>query len=215
MDQIELKASNRGVLGKKVRFLRRQGITPVHLFGHGVKSLTLQCDSDSLRRVLVEAGHTRLVSLKIDDGKKTRTVVVQEIQREPMTGETLHVDFYQVNMEEQVRIEVPVVFIGEAPALKHKGNSLVHGVNTLTVDCLPANIPASVEVDLSPLDEADQAIRVGDIKLSDGVTIVNDPEVVVVRVSSRPIEKEEEVVAVAEAAAAETPEAPSEEGKTE
>ena len=206
MDQIELEVSSREVLGKKVKLLRRKGITPVHLFGHGIESLTLQCNTSGLHRVLAKAGHTRLVNLKIDSGKESRTVIVRDIQREPRTDETLHVDFYQVKMEEQVRIEVPVVLIGEAPALRQKENTLVHELTTLTIECLPAQIPASVEINIGSLTERDQAIRVGDIALGKDITVVNDAEVVVVRISTRRMEKEEvavEAEAVAEAGEAE------------
>ncbi len=199
MDQIELKVNSRGVLGKKVRFLRRQGITPVHLFGHGIESLSLQCDTVGLHRVLAEAGHTRLVNIKIDNEKKLRAVVVRDIQSEPLTGETLHVDFYQVEMAEQVRIEVPIVLIGEAPALKQKGNTMVHELSTLTVECLPGQIPDSVELDIGSLAESDQVVRVKDIEIGKDVTTISDPELVVVRISARPVEKIEEVMEAVEA----------------
>ena len=98
MDQIELEVTNREILGKKVRFLRRQGITPLHLFGHGIESLALQCDAARLKRVLAEAGRTRLISLKIGSEKEPRNVVVREVQIEPRTGESLHVDLYRPNI---------------------------------------------------------------------------------------------------------------------
>jgi len=212
MEQIELEAANREILGKKVRFLRRQGITPVHLFGHGIKSMALQCDTAQLHRVLAEAGQTRLISLRLDNEKRPRNVVVREVQIEPRTGESLHVDFYQVKMAEQVKVEVPVVLVGEAPALRSKENTLVQGLSTLSVECLPAKIPDSVELDLTSLTESDQAMRVKDIELDEGVTVLNDPEVVVVRISTRHVEEavvaEEEVAEVAV-------EAPEEKSKEE
>ena len=82
MEQIELQAATREILGKKVRFLRRQGITPVHLFGHNVKSLALQCDTAQLQQVLAQAGKTRLVSLQLDKGKKPRSIMIREIQKD-------------------------------------------------------------------------------------------------------------------------------------
>ena len=195
MDQIELKVTKREILGKKVRFLRRQGITPVHLFGHGVESVALQCDTAKLKWVLAEAGRTRLISLKLDGEKGPRTVVIREVQTEPQTGESLHVDFYQVKMAEEVKVEVPVVLVGEAPALKLKENTLAQELNTLTVECLPAKIPARVELDISSLTEPEQAVRVKDIELDKEITVLNDPERVVARISSRPMERiEEEVV---------------------
>lgn len=207
MEQIELAVNNRKVLGKKVRFLRRQGITPVHLFGHGIESLTLQCDTDRLRRVLAEAGKTRLVSLKLDNEKSPRSAVIREIQREPLTGRLLHIDFYQVQMAEQVKVEVPVVLVGEAPVLKSKENMLVQELNALTVECLPAEIPASVEIDLTLLTEPEQAVRVKDIELGKDITVLNDPERVLVRITARPMERIEEPVVAEEAV--EEPEAPS------
>ncbi|MFC2022181.1 50S ribosomal protein L25 [Chloroflexota bacterium] len=211
MDQIELEVTNRETLGKKVRFLRRQGITPVHLFGHGIESVALQCDTAILRRVLAEAGLTGLISLKLDNEKRPRTVMVRGVQTEPLTGETLHVDFYQVKMAEQVRVEVPIVLVGEAPALKLKENMVMHELNTLTVECLPAKIPASVEVDLASLTESGQAVRVKDIGLDEGINVLNDPEMVVVRISTRHVEKVEEVVVEAEEEMAVAPEEESKE----
>jgi len=195
MEQIELLTTARETLGKKVRFLRRQGITPVHLFGHDVKSLALQCDTVQLHRVLAQAGRTRLVSLQLDKGKKPRNVLIREIQREPCTGELLHVDFYQVRTAEKTKVEVPVVLVGEAPALKSKENMLMQELNSLTVECFPTEIPASVELDVSFLTEVDQTIRVKDIKLDEEVSVLNDPELLVAKISFRHIEKEEEVVA--------------------
>ncbi len=207
MDQIELEVASREILGKKVRFLRRQGVTPLHLFGHGIESMALQCENAELRRVLARAGRTRLIRLKLNNEKEPRTVVVREVQREPLTGETLHVDFYEVIMSERVKMEIPIVLIGEAPALKLKENRLVQELNALTVECLPAKIPTSIELDLSSLTELGQAVRVKDIELDNEVTVLNAPELVVVRISLRPVEKVEEKE-VAEAAI-EAPEAAS------
>ena len=194
MDKIELKVTNREILGKKVRHLRRQGITPVHLFGHGIESLALQCDTGQLERVLAQAGHTGLISLKLDREKKLRTVVVREFDRDWRRGQLLHVDFYQVKMGEKIKLEVPVVLVGEAPALKSKDNMLEHELGTLTVECLPEKIPTSIELDISSLTEPGQAVRVKDIAPSGDIAILNDPELVVVKISFRPVEKVEEVV---------------------
>lgn len=194
MDKIELKVANRKILGKKVKHLRRQGITPVHVFGHGIESLALQCDARELERVLSQAGQTRLINLKLAKEKKPRTVVVREFDRDWRKGELVHVDFYQVKMEEKIRVEVPVVLLGEAPALKSKTNMLDHELGTFTVECLPARIPSSIEVDISSLAELDQAIRVKDITLDKDITVLNNPDLVVAKISLRPVEKVEEKV---------------------
>ncbi len=207
MDKIELKVANREILGKKVRHLRRQGITPVHVFGHGIESLALQCEARELERVLSQAGQTRLINLKLGKEKKPRTVVVREFDRDWRKGELVHVDFYQVRMEEKIRVEVPVVLLGEAPALKSKEHMLDHELGTFNVECLPADIPSSIEVDISSLTEVDQAIRVKDVTLDKDITVLNSPDLVVAKISMRPVEKvEEEVVEEAVAAEAEAEE---------
>ncbi|MFC1911384.1 50S ribosomal protein L25 [Chloroflexota bacterium] len=223
MDKIELKVANREILGKKVKHLRRRGITPVHVFGHGIESLALQCDTRELEQVLGQAGQTRLINLKLAKEKKPRTVVVREFDRDWRKGQLVHVDFYQVKMEEKIRLEVPVVLLGEAPALKSKEHMLDHELGTFTVECLPAKIPSSIEVDISFLTELDQTIRIKDITLDKDITVLNSPDLVVAKISLRPVEKVEEKpveeVVAAEAEAAEeaaeaTEEAESEEKKS-
>ena len=195
MDKIELTVTNREILGKKVKHLRRQGITPVHLFGHGIKSLALQCETGELERVLGQAGYTGLVSLKVDHEKKSRSVVVREFDRDWRKGQLLHVDFYQVRMGEKIKVDVPIALVGEAPALESKAHMLEHELETLNVECLPAKIPSSIEVDISSLSEPDQTIRVKDVTVDKDITILNDPDLVVVKISYRHVEKIEEEVA--------------------
>ncbi len=194
MDQIELKVTKREILGKKVRFLRRQGITPTNVFGHGIESLALQCDTAELRQVLAGAGQTRLISLTFDKGKRPRTVVVREIQKETLTDELLHVNFYQVKMAEVMKVEVPVVLVGESPALKSNENVLMQEFNTLTVECLPGKIPTTIEMDISSLAERDQALYVKDIELGKDINVLHDPELMILKIKAQPIRKIEEVV---------------------
>ena len=209
MDKIELEVTNREILGKKVKHLRRQGITPVHLFGHSIESLALQCNTGELERVLAQAGQTGLISLKLDEEKEPRTVVVREFDRDWRRGKLVHVDLYQVKMGEKIKLEIPVVLAGEAPALKFKDNMLEHELDTLTIECFPAKIPASLEVDISSLTEPGQAIRVKDVALDEDITVLNDPELVVVKISAKLVEKvEEELVEVAEEEAGAPEEAP-------
>jgi len=216
MKQIELRATSRETLGKKVRFLRRQGIIPLHLFGHSVESIALQCDEAQLKRVLAQAGKTRLISLKLDKGKKPRNVVVREVQRDMRTDGLLHVDLYQIKMTEKIKVAVPVVTVGEAPALKSKENMLLQELNSLTVECLPDEIPASVKVDLSSLAERAQVIRVEDVILNKDITVLNAPELVVIRIGSRTRREEvEEVVAEEAVEAPEEAPLPEEESKEE
>lgn len=212
MKEIELETTHREILGKKVRHLRHQNITPVHLFGHNVDSMSLQCDTDTLHRVLAQAGKTGLISLKLDKTKKPRSVLTREIQRNPITGELLHVDFYEVKATEKIKVQVPIILIGEASALKLKGNILVQELDSLGIECLPDKIPSRIDLDLSLLTGAEQTIRVKDITLGEGVTISHDdPELIVAKITVTPLEKEEEAVAGAAEAVPLTEEEPTEE----
>jgi large subunit ribosomal protein L25 len=99
-----------------------------------------------------------------------------------------------VKSKEKIMVEVPLVLLGEAPALETTGNTLMQELDTLTVECLPAKIPAEIELDISSLTEPEQAIRVKDIELGQGIIVLNDPESAVVKISSRHAEKIEEAV---------------------
>jgi large subunit ribosomal protein L25 len=184
MEKIEVKVDSREILGKKVKQLRRQGITPVHVVGRGIESKSLQCDTADLRRVLMTAGHTHLVDLKIGKERKVHPALVREVQIHPISREILHVDFYQVQMAEKVKMEVPLVIVGESPLMKQKDTMLEHELNTLTVECLPSDIPESIEVDISNLVKVGHPIRVNDLTLPAEISIVNDPEQAIIKVAT-------------------------------
>ena len=212
MDQLQLAATKRDVLGKGVNLLRRQGITPVHVYGKGLDSEALQCDNRELLRVLVVAQRTGLISLTIKGERKPRAVVVREVQRNVIGGGLLHVDFYQVRMEEEMRVDVPVVLIGEAPVLSSREYTLYQELDTITVQCLPASIPTSIEVDTAVLTEPDQVLRVKDIVVDEDITVVNDPEVVLARIATAVAAGADEEAVAGEAPAEEAAgAAPSEE----
>jgi len=135
MDSLSIKANKREILGKKVRFLRREGVTPVHIFGHNVESLALQCDTDTLQRIIRQAGITRLVALKVEGDKNPRSVFIREIQKNELTGQLLHVDFYQIRKTEKIKADIPIVFIGEAPAMQLKGRLLAQALSVKHRPC--------------------------------------------------------------------------------
>lgn len=222
MAVLKLKCAPRTVTGKKTRFLRRGGVTPTHLFGHGLESLTLQCDTAELQRIISQAGMTRPITITIDNDKAPRSVFVREVQKATLSRELLHVDFYEVKKGEKITVYVPLVFVGEALAMKGKGRILTTAMNSLPIECTPELIPPQIEVDISPLDDLDKAILVKDIKLNPEIAVKADPEQLVVKVSEFFIKEEEapkvEVAAEAvpaEGAEAEGAEAPGEEAKAE
>jgi len=213
MQELKIKATKRDVLGKKSRFLRRQGITPAHLFGHSLESLAIQCDANELAKVVSHAGTTRLISLKLDGDKEAKVVFVREIQKDFLTRELLHVDFFQVRKGEKLTMEVPIVLVGDAPAMKGKGRVMTHGLNLLNITSLPEKVPPQIEVDVTVLKELEDAIHVKDIKLDKDIQIHNDPNQLVAKVSEVIVKVEEEAKPVAAAAEGEVPaegEAPAE-----
>ncbi|MCK5653912.1 MAG: 50S ribosomal protein L25, partial [Dehalococcoidia bacterium] len=203
------------------RFLRREGLTPVNLYGPNIESTPLQAETPLLKRLIARAGRNALITLKVDGAKKPRVVMVRDIQRDPLNDELLHVGFFQVEMTHRVKAEVPLLFLGEAPAAKTSRAMLIQNLTSLQVEALPADLPHDIEVDLSVLEELDQSIHVRDIVVDEAVEVLTDPDQVVARVMESKVEKlveeiEEEAVAVEEAEV-EAEEAPSEEaeGKAE
>lgn len=201
MTDLTLKVEKRDILGKKTRFLRRQGITPTHLFGHGIKSLALQCYTNDLQRIIAKGGTTRLIDIDIETEKRPRSVFIREIQRDEINGQLLHVDFYQIKKTEKITANIPVILTGEAPALKSKDNMIEQLVNEIGVECLPDKLPPQIEIDIHPLEEAGQSIQIKDIILDKDITITSDPDQIIVKISRIKIAVEKEEVEVAEAEA--------------
>jgi len=191
----ELKVKTRDTLGKKVRFLRRQGFTPANLYGPKTESIALQVETPLLQRLIARVGRNALITLRLDGGKRPRLVMIRDIQRDPLTGALLHVDFFQVEVTHKVRTDIPLLFLGEAPATKRANAMLIQNLTSLHVEGLPTDLPRSIEVDLSVLTEADQTILVRDIPLGDNLEILNDPDLVVAHVVETrvPVEVEAEV----------------------
>lgn len=203
METPTLRATKRDILGKKTRFLRRQGVTPTHLFGHNIESLPLQCNTAQLKWLIARVGTTRPVSLEIEADKQPRNVFIREIQKDACTGLLLHVDFYQIKKTEKITVDVPIILVGEAPAMKVKGRTLLQPITRLGVKCLPDNLPPQIEIDLSHLEEVEQAIHVKDIVLSPDITVTTNAEQMVVKIAEAAVPKLEEVVAEVEEEAVE------------
>ncbi|MCL2707386.1 MAG: 50S ribosomal protein L25 [Dehalococcoidia bacterium] len=207
-----LKASTREITGKKTRFLRRQGQTPAHLFGHGMESLALQCDTEALQDMINRKGTTRLLSIQISGEKESRSVFIREIQRDAFTGLLLHVDLYQVDKSKKIKAALPIILKGTSPALKQKNNIIEHIVTELTVESLPDDLPPQIDVDLGVLTGSNQAITVQDLQLNPNVIIDANPDQIIVKIS-QVAEEKEGASAAAQASAGKSE--PAAAGKTE
>lgn len=192
METIELTLEKRTLKGKQVNQLRRRGLVPGIVYGHHFDPVAVQVPARVLQPVLSRAGFTHLIDLRLPEWPKPEKALVREVQRDPITNEVLHVDFFRVSLTERIRAEVPITFVGEFP-LRDSGSAvLLYGVDSIEVECLPADLPAAVEVDLSELREIGQTVHVRDLKLSDKVEVLTDPDELVVKVE--PAEVPEEVV---------------------
>lgn len=191
--RVELKVMQRDVLGKKVKQLRRQGITPANVYGSTIDSVAVQVSNADLMHVLKTAGRNDVVFLQLDGGEP-RPTFVYGIQRNPVTDDILHVDFLQIDLTKKIAIDVPLHLIGVAPAVETYQGILVHSADYVTVEALPSEIPSFLEVDVSGLEEIDSAIHVSDLMLPEGVEMVTDPELLVAKVAPPVVEKIEEEV---------------------
>lgn len=207
---LELRAEPRTVLGKHVRRLRRQGLVPANIFGHGA-SRAIQAPANVVEHLLAHGGRTGLVAIAVDGN--AQTALLKGIQRDPRSGHLLHVDFQAVSLEESVTSNVPVHFVGEAPAVSKLGGVLTHPRTDLRISARAGDLPASIDVDLGTLTELHAAIHVSDLPSSPAYKFLDPPEEVLAIVLPPTVEVEpaaEEPTAEAGGAAAEEPTAAAE-----
>lgn len=194
MEKIELQAEPRTIRGKKVKTLRRQGLVPGVLYGHRNEPMLLQMKAPELSRVLARTGGNRLITLTVGGSKDTHMALAREVQRDVITGNPLHVDFYEVTMTEKIRVEVPIVLVGESPAVERGDGMLLHMLDSIEIECLPGDLLNTIQVDVSALDEVDQAIYIRDLKVPPSVTFLSDSDEMIVKVEYAKAEEEEEEV---------------------
>ncbi|HUC01564.1 MAG TPA: 50S ribosomal protein L25 [Candidatus Paceibacterota bacterium] len=174
---MELAVKTRDVLGKKVKALRREGLIPAELYGHGFENIHLALPTKEFNKVLKEAGSTSVVTLVL--GKETKPAMIHEVARDAVTSEIIHVDLHQVRMDETVKAHVPLEFVGEAPAIKAFAAVINKAMSEIEVEAFPQNLPHSLTVDLSVLDEMDKTIYVKDLVIPKGVTVLVDEEMAI------------------------------------
>ena len=210
----ELNVVPRDVLGKKVKVLRRQGVTPANIYGSHIESQSIQLSTEELRHVIKTAGRNDIVYLRLD-GDEPRPTFVRDIQQNPVTDAILHVDFLQISLREKVKADVPLHLVGLAPAVDTLGGILMHGLDHVSVEALPTEVPSFIEVDVTSLAEINQALHVSDVPVPEGVTILTDVEQVIAKVAPPAVEPEPEVAEEAEAVEGEAAEEGAEETAAE
>ncbi|MBI4340448.1 MAG: 50S ribosomal protein L25 [Chloroflexi bacterium] len=182
----------RSTFGKKLKALRRSGVAPVHLYGKGAASLSLQVETRRLERLVATTSPNTPVYVSVVGSPETHFAFLRDVQRHPVSDALLHVDFYQVSLTEAMEAEVPVRLVGEAPAVRALSGVLFQALQTLTVECLPLDIPQYVEVDVSGLTDFERSVTVKDIRVSAVVKVLTSPDAMVARVNPPRAELEEE-----------------------
>lgn len=180
-DKIVLNLETREVTGKAVQGLRAKGKTPAVVYGHGSDSLVVSADTRELERAYAQAGGNKIVGLKVDDARQ-KNALFHQVQTDAARGGIKHVDFYLVKMDEKLKTEVPLHMVGESTAVYQQEGSLVRPLETVEVEALPAELPESIEYDISVLDDFDKTITVADLKVPAGVEIITPGEELVAKV---------------------------------
>lgn len=210
MKRLKLTVTERKVLGKKVKKLRKEGILPGNIYGKDMKSMSVQVPYKDFEAIFKETGETGLLDVEVNG--QLRPVLIHNVQIDHLNRNIVHADFFQVNLKEKVKTMVPLQIIGEAKAVADKLGILLAPMSEIEVEALPEELPEHVEVNVESLAAVDEQITVADLKLPKGVEVLTNPSQVVVKIAEL-VTKEAEAEAAAEAAAAEAAKAETAEGE--
>lgn len=192
MDKIIVEATKREVTGKKVKALRRQGKLPAVLYGFGIDSIPVELEHKATGRILAKAESSSLITVSVD-GKEYPTLV-REKQWDYIRRSLLHVDFQVVSMTEKIAAQVRIELFGESGAVADFGAVMITGLVELEVEALPTDLPDSIKVDISSMENIGNGIFVHDVVVSDKLTLLDDPDAMIAVASAPTLEIEEEVV---------------------
>jgi large subunit ribosomal protein L25 len=200
MKKLSLKVEKRKVFGRKVKKLRQEGVIPANIYGRNVKSEAVEVNSVDFSKVYKDAGETQVVYLEL--GGEKRPVLIHNVQKNPVTGELVHVDFLQIDLKEKVTASIGVVGVGESPAEKQGLGTIVFYTDEIEVEALPTDLPEKLEVDLSSIKEINQVILVKDLNIDmSKINVRTNPDEIVVKLEPFEEEKEEAAAEVAGEAA--------------
>ncbi|OGH15868.1 MAG: hypothetical protein A3C30_03510 [Candidatus Levybacteria bacterium RIFCSPHIGHO2_02_FULL_40_18] len=208
MKRESLKVDKRTIAGKKVRKLRREGILPANIYGKEFKSTSVQLPIKDFLNVFNIVHETGLVDIAFDS--QIIPVLIHNVQIDPRSQNPVHADFFKVNLKEKITARVPVVAVGEAKAVLDKVGLLEQPVSELEVEALPTDLPERIEVNVENLAKVDDQIMVSDIKVPDGIAILNETSQLVFKIGELVTKEMEEEIAAAEAEAAAAAEAQAE-----
>jgi large subunit ribosomal protein L25 len=203
MSEIKLNAKKRDVVGRKVKNLRKEGLVPANVFGKKIKSQALVLNLKEFEKVFEEAGETGIVTLNIEGEKETHPIMVQNLQKDPLTEMVLHADLRQVILTEKVTANIPVEMSGEAPAAEQKLGILIQTLSEIEVEALPLDLPERFIVDVSKLVQVGDEILVKEINFDKSkIELKIDENLAVAKIE--PLAEEEVTPPPAEEAGKET-----------
>ncbi len=192
---LELTLDPREAQGKANKRLRRDGIVPGVVYGKGEGSTNVQVEAKTFEVLYRAAGKTSVVKFRLPGASRATSGFIKSVQRHPLSGKALHVDYYLVNLNVEMEVDIPLVFTGIAPAVEETGGTLLHNVSSVRVKALPTDIPHEIEVNVATLVSLDVAIHVKDLSLNrDLVHVMTDGETLVATVVPPRVEEEPEPV---------------------
>lgn len=176
MDRLSLLAEERKILGKKVKQLRHDGKLPAHVFGKGIDTEPVTVSTGDFLKTFHTAGETGLIDLKIG-AEKVRPVLIRDVQYDPISDTPIHIDFYQVDLSQKVKVSVPLLLIGEQPESVKLGEAIVlQTVKEVEVEALPTDLVEKIEVDISLLKAIDDAINIGQLQFDRSKLTISTPD---------------------------------------
>jgi len=178
MEKYLIEAKNREVFGKKVKALRREGMVPAIIYGSGIDPIPVTMNTNDVLRTLKVVGANTLITIKV--GKKEHLTLIRDIQREVIKRDLLHLDFQAVSLEEKITSTVPVVIVGEAPVVQEFEALLITSMEVLEIEAKAKDLPDTINVDVSNLIEIGDNILVKDLTIAGEVTVLDDPEEIVI-----------------------------------
>ena len=194
-DTLTVSLDPRTVTGKKVKGLRKTGIIPVHLYGQGIDSQSLQCDAKIMYRLLSQAGMNTPITVTVVGQDEPRLTFIREIQWHPVRGELLHVDFLNVDVANEITTTVPITLTGDAPAVHTVPDaSVVQLLRETEVRALPLDVPSELTADVGTIVEPGDVVRLSEVAIPEGVELMMDVEEVVARLEIARAEVEEEEI---------------------
>ncbi|MBI4276300.1 50S ribosomal protein L25 [Candidatus Uhrbacteria bacterium] len=193
---LSLSATKRTIKGRRTNDLRVAAQIPAVVYGHGFPSDPITLPLRDFTHVYRSAGASTLVDLVVD-GTAPMKVLIHDVAFDARSGAVEHVDLYRVQLTEKIHAEIPLHFVGDAPAVKELGGILVKNLNKIKVTCLPTDLVTAIEVPITALKVLDQSLAVRDLVIPAGITVLDQPGEVIVTVT--PPRAEEEAPAAAEA----------------